>query len=164
MGGEAPSSGEAVRAAGPPDAARLARLRYEFRAAEDPAVEGREAFLERCEPWMRERLAPERERWRCWVVEPGTVIRGHVWVRLVPKVPNPADEPEAHAYLTNMFVEPEHRGRGLGAALMERAVSWGRERDLDSLILWPTEESRSLYRRFGCAPSRGLFELDLAEA
>lgn len=152
---------EAVRAAAPPDAARLARLRYEFRAAEDPAVESREAFLERCVPWMRERLEPGRERWRCWVAEPDGVVRGHVWVQLVPKVPNPADEPESHAYLTNMFVEPEHRSRGLGSALLERAVDRCREEDVDSMILWPTEESRPLYRRFGCAPSRRIFELGL---
>lgn len=150
-----------VREAAPRDAGRLARLRYEFRAAEDPAVEGREAFLERCEPWMRERLAPGRERWRCWVAEPDGAVRGHVWVQVVPKVPNPADEAEVHAYLTNMYVEPEHRGDGLGSALMRRAVAWCRERGVDSLILWPTEDSRSLYRRFGCAPSEGLFELDV---
>lgn len=152
-----------MRPAGPDDAARLARLRYRFRAAEDPAVEPREAFLERCEPWMRERLDPDARNWRCWVAEPDGAIRGHVWVRLVPKVPNPTDEPESHGYLTNMYVEPEHRGRGLGSALMERAVGGCREEEVDSLILWPTDRSRSLYRRFGCAPSEGLFELDMEE-
>lgn len=155
------SSDGSVRPAGRSDAARLARLRYEFRAAEDPAVESRKAFVERCEPWMRERLAPERERWRCWVTEPRDVVRGHVWVRVVPKVPNPAGEPESHGYLTNMYVQPGHRGRGLGSALLEAAVAWCRRRDMDSLILWPTEDSRPLYRRAGCAPSEGLFELDL---
>lgn len=153
-----------VREAAPPDAARLARLRYEFRAAEDPTVEPRDAFLARCEPWMRERLDPGRDRWRCWVVEPDGVIRGHVWVQVVPKVPNPTEEPEAHAYLTNMCVEPDHRSSGLGSALMRRAVGWSRERDVDSLILWPTEESRSLYRRFGCGPSGELFELSPGES
>lgn len=160
---EGRARGGAVRTAHPADAARLARLRYRFRAAEDPAVESREAFLERCEPWMRERLDPEARTWRCWVAEPDGAIRGHVWVQMVPKIPNPADEPEHHAYLTNMYVEPEHRGRGLGSALLERAVEACREEAVHSLILWPTEESRSLYRRFGCAPAEGIFELDLAD-
>lgn len=163
MENEAEPPVDAVRTATPSDAARLARLRYEFRAAEDPAVEPRPDFLERCEPWMRERLATAGGRWRCWVVEPDGVARGHVWVRFVPKVPNPADEPEAHAYLTNLYVEPEHRGRGLGSALLERAVEACRKEEVDSLILWPTVDSRSLYRRFGCAPPDGMFELDLAK-
>lgn len=150
---------EPVRRAAPDDAARLARMRYDFRAAEDPAVEPREEFVGRCETWMRERLARDDGRWRCWVVEPDAQIRGHVWVQLFPKVPNPADEPETHAYLTNMYVEPAHRGRGLGSALTRRAVDWCRGRDVDSLILWPTDRSRSLYRRFGCGPSGRLFEL-----
>lgn len=152
-----------VRKAEPEDAVRLSVLRYEFRTAEDPAVEPRVEFLERCEPWMRERLAPDGRRWRCWVAEPDDRIRGHVWVQLFPKVPNPVDEAEAHAYLTNMYVEPDHRGRGLGTALMEEAVGWCRSRSLDALILWPTDDSRSLYRRFGCAPSDGLFERRLEE-
>lgn len=163
MGVESQSLAEAVRPAGPSDAARLAELRYAFRAAEDPAVEPREEFLGRCETWMRERLAPGGERWWCWVVEPDGVVRGHVWVQLVPKVPNPADEPESHAYLTNMFVEPEHRGRGLGSVLLERALVACRQEEVDSLILWPTDRSRPLYRRFGGAPSEGIFELDPGE-
>lgn len=152
---------ESVRSATPGDAERLARLRYEFRAAEDPAVEDRDRFVERCREWMRQQLRPGCDRWRCWVVEPDGRIRGHVWVHLFPKVPNPADEAERHAYLTNMFVEPELRGRGLGTALLETALDWCRDRALDSLILWPTEDSRSLYRRVGCEPSDGLFELSL---
>lgn len=154
---------DSVRSAEPADAGRLACLRYEFRASEDPAVEEREAFLERCEVWMRERLASSRERWQCWVAEPDGRIRGHVWVQLFPKVPNPADEAEAHAYLTNMYVEPDRRGRGLGTALLEAAVGWCWGRELDSLILWPTDDSRSLYRRFGCEPTGGIFELSLGE-
>lgn len=152
---------DSLRSATPDDSGRLARLRYEFRASEDPTVEDRDRFVERCEKWMRERLEPGRDRWRCWVAEPDGRIRGHVWVELVPKVPNPADEAETHAYLTNMYVEPDLRGRGLGTALLEAAVSWCRGRELDALILWPTEDSRSLYRRFGCEPTDGLFELSL---
>lgn len=151
----------AVRRAGPGDAARLARLRWEFRAAEDPPVEAREEFVGRCEPWMERRLGSADSPWRCWVVEPDDRIRGHVWVQLVPKVPNPVEEAERHAYLTNTYVEPGYRGRGLGTALVGAAVSWARGGEVDSLVLWPTEGSRSLYRRFGCSPSDGLFELEL---
>ncbi|MFB6241095.1 MAG: hypothetical protein ABEJ46_06025, partial [Gemmatimonadota bacterium] len=75
---------EPIRRADPGDAGRLARLRWEFRAAEDPAVESREEFLERCEPWMRSRLRSAGERWRCWVAEPDGRVRGHVLLHLFP--------------------------------------------------------------------------------
>lgn len=152
-----------MRRAEPGDAARLARLRYEFRAAEDAPAEPREEFVGRCEAWMERRLQSTARQWSCWVAEPDGVVRGHVWLKVVPKVPNPVEEPEAHGYLTNTYVQPEHRRRGLGSALVEAAVAWSRERGLDSLVLWPTDDSRSLYRRFGCAPSEGIFERDLTE-
>lgn len=150
-----------VREARPDDANRLSRMRYEFRVVEDPAVEARDAFLERCEPWMRARLDPGKERWRCWVAEREARIVGHVWLQRVPKVPNPVRESEAHAYLTNTYVEPEHRGRGLGFALVEVAVAWCRREDIDSVILWSTEASRSVYRRFGFEPAGDILELRL---
>lgn len=153
---------ETIRDARPADAPRLARMRWEFRAAEDSPVEAREAFVDRCETWMRGRLESASDRWRGWVAEPGGRLRGHVWVHLFPKVPNPAEEPEAHAYLTNTYVEPAYREHGLGTALVEAAVRWCRRKGVDSLILWPTDDSRPLYRRLGCAPSEGVFELDLS--
>lgn len=155
---------EAVRPARPDDAEGLARLRYAFRAAEDPAVEAKTEFLERCEPWMRRRLEASEDRWRCWVAEPDGGLRGHAWLHLFPKIPNPADEAEAHAYLTNMYVQPEYRGLGLGTALLDAVLTWCRGRELDSVILWPTEDSRPLYRRAGFAPTDGLFELDPDES
>jgi GNAT superfamily N-acetyltransferase len=155
-----PSSASAVRRGDVDDARRLAELRYRFRAAEDPVAEPRAAFLRRCERWMRERLASEGGRWRCWVAEEGGRLCGHVWVARIPKVPNPVDEPEAHAYLTNMFVEPDRRGRGLGSALLEAALAWCRREGIGSVVLWPTERSRPLYRRFGFA-SGGVRELEV---
>lgn len=151
-----------VREARPDDAMRLSRMRYEFRAAEDRAVEDREAFLDRCRSWMRARLDPGERGWRCWVTEAEGRIVGHVWLRQVPKVPNPVREAETHAYLTNTYVEPGLRGRGLGSALVEVAVDGCRKVGVDSVILWPTDASRPLYRRIGFEPAGDdLFELRL---
>src|SRR5678816_1113085 len=54
-----------IRAAQPADAPVLARLRYEFRASEDPVVEPEADFLARCTAWMAAQLAPGGS-WRCW--------------------------------------------------------------------------------------------------
>lgn len=66
---------------------------------------------------------------------------------------------EQHAYLTNMFVQPDHRGRGLGSELLAEALGGCRSRSIDSVFLWSTEGSRTLYRRFGWRPADGIFEL-----
>lgn len=149
-----------VRAATTDDAAELARLRYEFRAAERPAVESREAFVARCTAWMRERLAPG-SAWHCLLAEQDGATVGHVWLAVVDKVPNPGgNEPERHAYLTNLYVRPEARG-GPGSLLVEAALAWGRERRVDTVFLWPSERSRTLYARYGFAPSTDILALSL---
>jgi len=149
-----------VRAATPADAAELARLRYEFRAAERPAVESRDTFVERCTAWMRERLAPG-SAWHCLLAEQDGATVGHVWLEVVDKVPNPGgNEPERHAYLTNLYVRPDARG-GPGSLLVEAALAWCRERRVDTVFLWPSERSRTLYARYGFAPSTDILALSL---
>jgi len=86
-------------------------------------------------------------------------LLGHVCVQLFEKMPNPVNEAEAHGYLTNFYVVPEIRGRGLGRKLLNKALSWCRARGVDAVILWASPESKSLYRRCSFATSTEIFEL-----
>lgn len=146
-----------IRRATPADALHLALLRYEFRAALNNPVEDREHFVARCAPWMAERL-DEGSAWRCWVAEAGGAIRGHLWLQLIEKIPNPVPERELHGYITNVYVHPDARGDGTGAGLLETALAYCREQGVDSVILWPTERSQRLYARHGFAFPRDLME------
>ncbi len=169
------AAGVKIRPAAPVDAGELARLRFAFRAAIDPASEDPDAFRGRCEAWMAERLGDSSTGWRAWVAEVGpgagpgaeaspARLVGHVWVRRLEKIPNPVGEVEAHAYLTNMYVEPEHRGAGLGARLLSAALAWCREQRVGSVVLWPTERSRPLYGRAGFRDTGDVLELPLNPA
>jgi GNAT superfamily N-acetyltransferase len=144
------------------DARRLAELRYEFRAAQDPAVESKDEFVTRCAPWMRERLAAGSP-WRCWVVERDGELLGHLWMQMIEKIPNPAPELEQHAYITNVFVAPAARGAGAGSELLRAALGYCREQRVDSVILWPTQLSRPLYARHGFVEPSDILELVLDE-
>lgn len=150
-----------VRQARPEDAGKLAGLRWEFRSGIARAEEGREEFVERCFRWMRERLGDPEPRWRCWVAEHDGHIIGHVWLGFIEKLPNPADEPERHGYISNVFVREELRGQGLGERLLRAALEAARAADVDRVILWPTERSRTLYRRHGFAEPTDVLSLDL---
>jgi len=147
----------AVRLANPGDAAELARLRYEFRAAMHSPEEDREEFIARCARWMEERLV-EGSRWRCWVAEADGAIAGHLWLQLIEKIPNPAPEREVHGYITNVYVCPEARGGGTGEALVAAAMDYCATAGVDSVILWPTERSRPLYARHGFAEPVDILE------
>jgi len=138
----------------------LGALRYDFRAGMNEAVENREEFIERCSSWMEERLGAA-ERWVCWVVEDDAGIAGQLWLEIVEKIPNPAPELEVHGYITNVYVDPRARGAGAGEALVRAALAYCREQRVDSVILWPTERSRTLYARHGFAAPDDMMELVL---
>src|SRR5205085_2235236 len=144
------------------DAEALARLRYIFRSGIAPTGESEAAFVERCHRWMQERLW-EGSVWRCWVAERDGELLGHVWIQLIEKIPNPTDEPENHAYLTNFYVAEDARGNGTGSMLLAAALEWCRDCRVHSVILWPTEKSRSLYLRHGFSVRDDLLELLVAD-
>jgi len=124
------------------------------------AAESEAAFVARCAAWMERRLGTD-SAWRCWVAEREQDILGQLWLQLVEKLPNPVSEPERHAYVTNVYVREAERGRGLGGRLLETAIEWSRGRSVDSILLWPSEGSRSLYTRFGFRDSGLLWEAKL---
>src|SRR5436309_9972657 len=104
-----------IRPATPDDAPALAELRWEFRAGRAPAVEEQQAFVERCAAWMaRERAG---DAWRAWAAIADGRIIGQVWVDLIHKVPNPVGEPERHAYLSYLYVQPSASG-GVATSLL----------------------------------------------
>src|SRR5262245_38483805 len=61
------------------------------------------------------------------------------------------------ADLVSMWVRPDARGRGVGAALVTAAAGWARARDHDTLFVWVTElnaPARRLAQRGG-SPASG---------
>jgi GNAT superfamily N-acetyltransferase len=148
-----------IRLAKPGDSHALADLRYRFRTEIESATETKGRFRRRFTSWMRKRFRSRSSPWRCWVLDDGKQLLGHVCVLLFEKVPNPVNEPELHAYITNFYVVPEKRSCGLGKRLLDKALSWCRAQETDGIILWATPGSRSLYRRCGLAESADIFEL-----
>jgi GNAT superfamily N-acetyltransferase len=144
------------------DADELARMRYAFRASVTEPVEAEAEFVARCTPWMRSRLTVGGP-WRCWVAVEAGQIRGHLWLCLLEKIPNPNLELEQHAYITNVYVCPEGRGGGLGRELLEAALAYCRDQHVDSVVLWPTERSRTLYARHGFVVPGDMMEAVLDE-
>jgi GNAT superfamily N-acetyltransferase len=148
-----------IRTASPADAGALAELRWEFRVARAPATEAHDAFAARCAAWMRDELTTA-VRWRGWVAVADGAIVGQAWVQTIEKMPNPVEERERHAYVSNLFVQPSFRG-GIGSRLLEAAVAWARSNDVDRVLLWPSARSVTLYERHGFTHRGDVMELAL---
>jgi GNAT superfamily N-acetyltransferase len=130
------------------DATTLARLRYEFRAPRGPTTESSQDFQRRCEAWMSVRLSTD-SRWRVWIAEAADGAVGAIWLQIVEKLPNPVAEGEWHGYVSNLFVRESARSRGVGSLLLRAALDECAQLDVDSVFLWPTPQSRTLYARHG---------------
>jgi GNAT superfamily N-acetyltransferase len=130
------------------DLAELARLRWELYAEQNgDHTEPFEAYLERFTLFAGSALASED--WRAWVARTDHGLVGAMWLHTVHRVPVPGKRAGPIGYLTNVYITPEHRSAGLGAQMLDRVEAWCGERGFSLVIVWPTERSRSFYRRGG---------------
>jgi GNAT superfamily N-acetyltransferase len=146
----------AIRLASEADLPALAALRRQWTAELDGHVEDH-AFADAFADWW----VDERERRTIWVAENRAVVGMGNLVEF-RRMPRPGRPPSAWGYLGNVYVQPAHRNRGVGAALLDAAVGEARRRGYERVVLNPSERSLSLYRRAGFAPAAGLLLLDLA--
>ncbi|MCL2394769.1 MAG: GNAT family N-acetyltransferase [Acidimicrobiaceae bacterium] len=152
-----------LRSAGPHDFPLLAAMRYEFRAAMDEPDEARDVFEARMIGWLGEHLGASPGAWNAWLAVDGEDAIGAVFLQIVDKVPGPVPEPEQLGYITSLYVRPEHRGAGVGAALLDAALDECRARGVDTIVLWPSARSRSLYERRGFRSPGLVMELPLVD-
>jgi ribosomal protein S18 acetylase RimI-like enzyme len=148
-----------IRRAASTDAGALAELRWEFRAGRQPPTEAHDVFIKRCGAWMRRELSTPGA-WQAWVAVSTRAIVGQVWLYTIAKIPNPIDETEHHAYLSNLYVKPSDRG-GAGTQLLEAAITQARADHVDRVVLWPSARSVTLYLRHGFSHGGDVMELRL---
>lgn len=89
-----------------------------------------------------------------WVAETagggaGGIVVAGAMVSLQPWLPHPRYPSGRRPYLHSMFVDPDHRGRGLAGRLTETAMSWARELGHSHLVLHASDAGRPVYERLG---------------
>jgi GNAT superfamily N-acetyltransferase len=151
-----------IRPATADDAAALAQLRWRFKVEDDDDIRRDEqVFLAGCERWLRDRLTGN---WLAWVADVDETICGHLFLNRVEKVPEPSASADELGYVTNFYVVPQWRNRGVGRALLDAMRVYAHGRNLDTLIVWPSERSAPLYGRAGFQPPLELLEFPVDPA
>lgn len=90
----------------------------------------------------------EANGWTAWIADSPAGIVGAIWLQEVEKIPNPNGEPDRFGYISNLYVRPAARG-GVGERLLQACLGAIAPGTMDYVLLWPSERSRTLYRRFG---------------
>ena len=135
-----------IRAATSSDATSLAELRWEFRLEPGGSSE-RSHFIEECAAWFERALASAQ--WTAIVAENKGVLLGCMCLQSIEKVPSPEQHTRHWGYLTNAYVSPNYRNKGVGGQLLKVIVKLALERKLELIIVWPSVEAVSLYESCG---------------
>jgi GNAT superfamily N-acetyltransferase len=122
----------------------------DYRLSEDPA----EIDLDRVVRWLgeeafwskgRSRAVIERSLAGSYPCGAFSEVDGQVAIARV------VSDGATFAWLCDVYVDPEHRGRGLGSALARWAVDRAEERDIHRVVL-ATRDAHEVYRRVGFTP------------
>jgi ribosomal protein S18 acetylase RimI-like enzyme len=130
----------AVRRAEAADAGTIGRLLHDFNTEFEEVTPGPEALADR----VRQLLA----RGDFIVLLAGDEPRGVAVLRFRPSILTQGLE----CYVAELYVQPEHRGRGLGRALMTATLEVARARGADFIEVATSEDdvaARGLYERLG---------------
>ena len=153
------SRGTTVRRASvddPADMAQLVRLRWLQGGGHEHDADV--AFSERLAAWLH--AESPRRAW--WLAERDGDPAGFVGALRYMRMPKAGTKPTGWAYLGSLYVPAQHRGHGLGGAMVDAVVTWARAEGLVRVVLSPSERSVPLYRRAGFRYAEELLVLTLA--
>jgi GNAT superfamily N-acetyltransferase len=153
------------RLAVPEDLPVLAELRWENRQVKESGLElkpvSKAEFIQVCQRFLLEAFSSGR--WYIWVAAEGNELVSHIYVQMIEKVPRPSSFQPCFGYITNVYTQPNWRGKGVGANLMESVIAWAKEEGFEMLVLWPSQESIDFYQRAGFNNQTEVMELHLRE-
>jgi GNAT superfamily N-acetyltransferase len=142
-----------VRAATLADAATVtAHRRAMFVDMGETDAERLDAMCAEFLPWVSARM--ERGEYLTWLAEDktGAVVAGAgLWLMDWP--PHLVGRQAQRGNLLNVYVERDHRRRGLARRLMQTALDWCRANALEVVILHASDQGRALYESLGFTPT-----------
>ena len=138
----------AIRSANPADIPELARLRWRLYTERGQHDEPFETYVDRFTAFASDALA--RNGWRAWVAEFEGRLVGAMRLQTVQRVPAPGrGDPQPIGYLTNAYVEPDHRSQGVGSWLLKAVIEHCEATDHVMVVAWPADDAYGFYGRRG---------------
>lgn len=126
----------------------LIRMRWDFTFEHNPRiVADYNRFRDECRTFLADAI--HGGKWFIWLAEIDGQVVSHIYIELIDKVPRPGRITHPFAYMTNVYTIPSHRSKGIGSQLLRRIEEWGGEKQLEFIMVWPSEEAVPFYSRNG---------------
>ena len=137
------------------DVAALARLLWIDTHDELPGREAADEFAAQLSRWWID----HRDSHQAFVARlRRPEIVGMAWVALLPRVPRPGATHRLSADVQSVYVLPEHRGQGIGSALVDAAASHATHRGAARVTVQSGRRAVPVYERLGFESSRQLLQ------
>ena len=138
------------------DVPALARLQWWDTLGEPAAADDVDSFVADFSEWC----AVQWESHFAFVArtDRGEIV-GKAWCAMIPRVPRPGQMGRYSADIQSVFVVPEHRGRGLGSALVAAATDHALGRGAARVVVHSSRRAVQVYERLGFVSSHRLLQL-----
>jgi GNAT superfamily N-acetyltransferase len=147
-----------VRRAAAEDAPALARLRWKWRTEErDELGADRATFVNFFTTWVVDNLATHVP----FLVEVDGRHAGMAWLMLGQRVPSPHNFSRRTGDIQSVYVVPELRNAGVGAALLAAILDHARDLELTRVTVHSGERAVPFYLRGGFTDDTTWLELEL---
>lgn len=100
---------------------------------------------------------------RTWLAADDDEPVGVVSMLLLDMAPMPDDPRSTDGYLINMYVDPAHRGAGVGRQLLDACVAGAVDVGVHRLLLFTTPDGRPLYESAGFVADADWLDLRLPQ-
>jgi GNAT superfamily N-acetyltransferase len=130
------------------DAPVLAGLQWQWRTEEQPQPStDRAAFLKYFSAWVMDHVSSHLP----FVVEVEGRVVAMAWLMLGSRVPTPTAMDRPTGDIQSVYVVPELRNRGLGAALIDAVLQEAQDRELERVTVHSGDRALPFYLRSGFA-------------
>ena len=137
-----------IRSARSADIGELARLRWQLYTEQGPHDEPFDSYVQRFSAFARDALA--RNEWQAWCAETNGRLIAAMWLQTVPRVPAPGlGDPRPIGYLTNAYVEPDHRSQGVGSQMLRELITHCEANSFELVLAFPAQDAYDFYERRG---------------
>ncbi len=143
-----------IAVAGQQDVSDLALLLWLNASPDEQGTQSVEAFGADLAAWW----ADHAHSHVALVARAGSGVVGMAWLAVVPRVPRPGVATRRSADIQSVFVLPEHRGKGVGSALIEAATEHAMRLGVSRVTVHSGHRAVPVYERLGFASSTLLLQ------